>query len=587
MNIRKLMKEKVSRVSISSKMSIVMTVSIVLILTVFFGVNRYYNSFFVYQKLENASLTYLDSIDRMMENLVDTLDGYSRICFSNAGVQELLDKNSSGQVDFSLQDNVNNYLWELVVNVKQIESIYLYSNNGLVASADRQELHYPRYRCIKDYEWYDEEEYGEYHVDFSSDDFYRKGDMPEISFRRAVRSTTNFKKIGYMIMTVSSDVLKDFLVADNADKYERVFCLLNNEESVIVISDNVYMDEMQKIGKDMIQNEKAMVLRNMFDEKYMFCILKSEEGYYMDAISVEDAYQRNREKSLVDIALIILQAMLTLVCIVMISKLYTRPIKELMIAMRCLQNGVFQPVKMNSAHYEIQELIHVYNEMVKKINELLEKTKEAERLKGKADLKVLTAQINPHFLYNTFDSIKALFVLKRYDDAYAMIDALSRFYKINLSKGDDFITIEKNLVMLKSYIDIQQMRFGGEFEYIYSVDPEIMQWKILKFALQPLVENAINHGIHGFTTEGIINLDIVRTGEKSLKITLMDNGRGMSKEALKKAISGEEGRNGKSFGLFATLHRLQYCYGDRIWWSIESEENGGTTIIMKIEVEEC
>lgn len=174
MNIRKLMKEKVSRVSISSKMSIVMTVSIVLILTVFLGVNRYYNSFFVYQKLENASLTYLDSIDRMMENLVDTLDGYSRICFSNAGVQELLDKNSSGQVEFSLQDNVNNYLWELVVNVKQIESIYLYSNNGLVASADRQELHYPRYRCIKDYEWYDEEEYGEYHVDFSSDDFYRK-----------------------------------------------------------------------------------------------------------------------------------------------------------------------------------------------------------------------------------------------------------------------------------------------------------------------------------------------------------------------------------------------------------------------------
>ena len=566
MNIRKLMKEKVSRVSISSKMSIVMTVSIVLILTVFLGVNRYYNSFFVYQKLENASLTYLDSIDKMMENLVDTLDGYSRICFSNAGVQELLEKNSSGQVDFALQDKVNNYLWELVVNVKQIESIYLYSNNGLVASADKQALHYPRYRCIEDYEWYDEEEYGEYHVDFSSDDFYREGDMPEISFRRAVRSTTNFKKIGYMIMTVSSDVLK---------------------ESVIVISDDVYTDEMQKIGKDMIQNEKTMVLRNMFDEKYMFCILKSEEGYYMDAISVEDAYQRNRERSLMDIALIILQAMLTLVCIVMISKLYTRPIKELMIAMRCLQNGVFQPVKMNSAHYEIQELIHVYNEMVKKINELLEKTKEAERLKGKADLKVLTAQINPHFLYNTFDSIKALFVLKRYDDAYAMIDALSRFYKINLSKGDDFITIEKNLVMLKSYVDIQQMRFGGEFEYIYSADPEIMQWKILKFALQPLVENAINHGIHGFTTEGIINLDIVRTGEKEIKITLMDNGRGMSKEALKKALSGEEGRNGKSFGLFATLHRLQYCYGDRIWWSIESEENGGTTIIMKIEVEEC
>ena len=329
MNIRKLMKEKVSRVSISSKMSIVMTVSIVLILTVFLGVNRYYNSFFVYQKLENASLTYLDSIDRMMENLVDTLDGYSRICFSNAGVQELLDKNSSGQVDFSLQDNVNNYLWELVVNVKQIESIYLYSNNGLVASADRQELHYPRYRCIKDYEWYDEEEYGEYHVDFSSDDFYRKGDMPEISFRRAVRSTTNFKKIGYMIMTVSSDVLKDFLVADNADKYERVFCLLNNEESVIVISDNVYMDEMQKIGKDMIQNEKINGAPEYVCMKNnMFCILKSVGRILYGCYFGRGCLSKKSREKFSGYCIDYFTGYAHLVCIVMISKLYTRPIRS-------------------------------------------------------------------------------------------------------------------------------------------------------------------------------------------------------------------------------------------------------------------
>lgn len=578
-------RSKLDKLSISAKMSIVMTAAVIQILVIFLCINRYYNSYSIYQRVEVASMTYLDSIDNLVENLVDTLDSYSRICFSNASVQEALEKGSDGQINFNLQNDVNNYLDELVANITQIESIYLYSNTELLAFADQEPKHYPKYQRVQDYEWYSDREYGEYYVDFSNDDFSRPDNETEICFRRAVRSTRSFQQIGYMIMIVSTDVLENLLVSDDT-KYESIFCLLDEERSMIVMSDPRYRTEMLEIGNDMIDRGETTIIGTMGGQKYMFCILQTDKGYYMDAISVDDAYRKEHSRNLMEIMLIALQAVVTLIGIVVISRWYARPIRTLMESMSALQNGIFQPVEMNSGHYEIRELIRVYNDMVREINLLIERTKEAEQMKGKADLKALTAQINPHFLYNTFDSVKALFVLKRYDDACYMIDALSRFYKINLSKGDDFITIERNLIMLKSYVDIQQMRFVGEFDYIYNVDPDILQWKILKLTLQPLIENAINHGIHGYTKHGIIRLDITRIGERQIRIRLTDNGRGMSEELLTKALAGEGGEHGKSFGLSATLHRLQYCYGERMAWSIESEENQGTAITIDLILEE-
>lgn len=581
-------RNRLGRMSIAVKMAIVMMLATALVLTLFLAALRYYNSFSFYQKLEGVSVAYLDSIDQIVGNLTSSLDSYSRICFSNAAVQNVLEKEASGQTEFSLRDDVNNYLDELVANIIQIDSIYLYGNDTLIASADQKGNHYPKHRNLREFDWYSETEGGEYYIDFSSDDFVRgRGENPEISFRRVVRSLRTFQQIGYLIMTVSSEELSRLLVPDDSDRYESVFCLFNDRRDVIVVSDQRYRQEMQKIGTEMIAAGEKMRICGMDGQKYMFCILESEDRCYMGAVSIDDAYRADHSRNFIEIFLVVLQIIVTLACIIVISGFYTRPLRRLMESMRELQSGSFQPMKLESEQYEIKELVKVYNDMVREINLLIRRTKEAERMKGQADLKALTAQINPHFLYNTFDSIKALFMLKRYDDAYSMIDSLSRFYKINLSKGDDFITVERNLAMIRSYVDIQRMRFGGEFSYADEVDEEVLQWKILKFTLQPLVENAINHGIHGYTSQGVIRLVIRRTGESRLRICLEDNGRGMSEEVLSRALAGEAGEYGKSFGLLATFRRLEYCYEDRMSWKIDSEEAKGTRITIELELEEC
>lgn len=585
--IGNVLREKISRLSIATKLSGIITLLTALILIMFLSIIRYYNDHSFYQKLKEVSMTYLEGNDKMLDNLVANLDSYSRICFSNGVVQAALEKEAAGQPDFNLQGEVNQYLGELLVNIKQIDSIYVYSNEKLIASADQLGNHYPKYRRLEEFDWYGEAEHEEYCVDFSNDDFFRGSETEtEICFRRIIRSMQSFQPIGYLIMTVSKEELSNLMIPDDADSYGSVFCLFNDKNSLIVISDPTYQVEMQSIGSDMIRAGEKMRICSIDGKKYMCCVLQSEKGFYMDAISIHDALQSDRNRNLIEVLLVILQSVITLAAIVLVSGLYTRPIHKLMESMKELQNGIFRSVRLESEHYEIRELISVYNHMVLEINRLIERIREVEQLKGRADLKALTAQINPHFLYNTFDSIKSLFMLQRYEDAYAMIDALSRFYRINLSKGDEFITIEQNLVMLKSYVDIQQMRFVGEFEYIYKVDPEILQWKILKFTLQPLLENAINHGIHGYTKQGVICLEILRTGRNSIRICLSDNGRGMSEETMTKALSGEEGVHGKSFGLFATLHRLQYCYGDRMVWVMESKEKQGTRITIDLILEE-
>ena len=163
-----------------------------------------------------------------------------------------------------------------------------------------------------------------------------------------------------------------------------------------------------------------------------------------------------------------------------------------------------------------------------------------------------------------------------------MIDALSRFYKINLSKGDDFITIERNLIMLKSYVDIQQMRFVGEFDYIYNVDPDILQWKILKLTLQPLIENALQHGLG---TSGRLEIWIFEDPRRQYGVIIVrDYGEGLSREKLEElnrplgAEDSKKTRNG--IGLRYVRSMLETVYGSEAILDVNSTRGRGTKVTI-------
>jgi two-component system sensor histidine kinase YesM len=205
------------------------------------------------------------------------------------------------------------------------------------------------------------------------------------------------------------------------------------------------------------------------------------------------------------------------------------------------------------------------------------------------ELKLLQAQINPHFLYNTLDTIVWLAETKQNEQVSKMVTSLSDFFRTTLSKGMDYITVREEESHIRSYLEIQQFRYRDILEYNISIDDGIYEYEILKMTLQPLVENALYHGIKNKRGMGHITVTGVKQDE-NMVFTVADDGLGMKEDRLefmRRVVKGEE-KDAKSassgFGLYNVAKRLQLNYGSKCSIDLQSTYGEGTTITITIPV---
>lgn len=252
--------------------------------------------------------------------------------------------------------------------------------------------------------------------------------------------------------------------------------------------------------------------------------------------------------------------------------------------MKKFEKGEFQGVEIKSGNNEIGRLRDGYNRMVREIQVLIKRIINEQSIMRKLELDALQAQIKPHFLYNTLDSISSLAMLGRIDDVCEMIDSLGIYYRKSLSKGREIITIKEELEMVKSYLKIQQMRYGDKFTVIFDFDSRCNALNIPKLIIQPLVENSIYHGVRLKKGKGIIKVTSQMYKEK-INLIIEDNGNGMDKEELTKILSENSNLNKSSFGLVGTIKRLKIFYNSENCFKIESEKEVGTKIVIEIPAE--
>lgn len=272
------------------------------------------------------------------------------------------------------------------------------------------------------------------------------------------------------------------------------------------------------------------------------------------------------------------------ILIVMIVTDTTRPIKELSKVTEQVAKGDFSARARVESEDEVAVLADSVNSMTESLEGLVSKIKEDERKMRKADLRLLQEQINPHFLYNTLDTIVWLIEGNDSDKAVNMVMSLSEFFRLVLSKGKEYITIQEEELHIKSYLEIQQVRYRDILEYEIKIDPELYRYQILKLTLQPLVENSLYHGIKYKRAKG----NILVTGKicaDEVHFTVEDNGVGMEEEELHKLREEIEKPckdTEKGFGLANVNERIRMNFGPEYGMRIDSAKGKGTRVEIVI-----
>ena len=275
-----------------------------------------------------------------------------------------------------------------------------------------------------------------------------------------------------------------------------------------------------------------------------------------------------------------------------IARSVANPIKQLMELMKKVEAGDLS-VSMDVQYQdEVSQLGHSFNVMIEEIKKLMDRVYWEQKELRKTELKALQAQINPHFLYNTLDSIIWLSRAKRYQDIDIMATALTRLFRIGISRGRDMIPIAEEIEHIRSYLTIQNIRYKNKFRYEIGVPEDLQAYKTIKLVLQPLVENAIYHGIKMKRETGRITVTAAES-DGMIIFVVTDTGIGMTPQeltALENTLQNASGAKMESYGVKNVNERIKIFFGSDYGLTFHSEYGVGTRVEIRIpkimEVEE-
>jgi len=383
-------------------------------------------------------------------------------------------------------------------------------------------------------------------------------------FRRLVSITTDRESLAWLQSLLRNiDTLQDRIddVRVNVEEGERY------DENMELLDNNIY------------------ILTELIQDDIQYYI-------YYQTKSIENLTDQLNEQINTFIVMSICLTGAAVVLGVIISsfvlKNITNPLERLCRVTERIAKGEFTVRAKIHTKDEIRVLSDSVDNMAEKLRIMMDQIKKDERRVRDTELRLLQEQINPHFLYNTLDTIVWLIEGDDTEEAVNMVVSLSEFFRLVLSKGKEFITIREEELHIKSYLEIQQARYRDILEYDISIDPQIYENKILKLMLQPVVENALYHGIKYKRAKG--RIDITGKRENGLiRFVIKDNGAGMEKEELEKLreeIKKPCKETEKGFGLANVNERIRMNFGMEYGMEIESVKNEGTCVSITIPIED-
>lgn len=536
-------------------------------------------------------------MDRIKYNIQSEVEGCisiaSNLCTDKVINQFLVRDYTSNLEYFSdykttLQNNVLRYYY----NSQKINQIILYTDNATIINGGS----FWRIDTILGTEWYKE-------FVHSGKDIYLATYYDEkkkyLGIQSAPRTISLIQKLDYF----DTGVMEKFV------KIDLQYTAIKNEILNEKIDGDIYICNKEYVlfSNQIAENERKAFLPqseldiNQATYQDNFKVASDEWTIYIMPMKIGIGKMIKESEQMVWY-LIMINLLLPTIIITLISKSFSGRIKLMELYFEKVKQEEFQLIEGSVGEDEIGDLIKSYNVMVLKIKELIEVVfkknaeKQASELSRKgAELKALQSQVNPHFMFNTLESIRMRSLLKEENETADVIEALSQILRKSLSWNNDYICIEEEIVFVQQYANIQKYRFGDKISFSFYVMEGCEKIKIPKLSILTFVENACIHGIEGISKSGIISVAITKD-EENVFIEISDSGCGMSEEKLRllREVLKDPNINKlsecKSTGMLNALIRMNLYCENTLVFDIDSELGQGTDIMIqmplgKIEIE--
>lgn len=515
-------------------------------------------------------------INNQLEDMFSGIEDASNMATFriNSIFKEYQEKDGYNYLAFEL--DIIGELYDLMITFSDIKSITFIDENDIIYATDARI--YDNYSeviksdMLKSLEettgiskWYPIE----------NREFLNSTNGPILTIGKKIIDIESGETLGYLFVNIEEKTISNYLSTANTS-YEliqdQVIVSSNNKENILT---TIPHEEIPKSNYKIVGSKKNQEV-----------IVKSNVGK-LNWLIIGRTSLNEINESIDKTAKLMMYLVLAIVCIQIIvanriSNYIINPINQMKDKMVDLGDGNFDIHFDIDSKDEIGMFARKFNRMSEKIKTLLVEVENKEKAKREYELALMFEQVKPHFLYNTLDTIYALSEMGRKKEVLKAINSLGEYYRKTLSSGKEIITIKEEIDALKGYLYLQRLQYSDSFDYELEISEDIFDYQIIKVTIQPIVENAIYHGIKESEEFGKLKISALKNGDEHVRIIVEDNGVGMSKEKIETLLSYTKYENDDHFGLVCVRDRLKLHYGSKSKFEVRSELGKGTKVIVDI-----
>lgn len=530
-----------------------MMIALVLGLVIYQNMTSKERSAQIYLKELEITQTCEDFLDL----IIDNIDNHSSELTLNSKVTEAFENNK-------LEDNleVASILNEWILNNTEVKSIHMMSLNGKILSASNVTIeNYKEDTFVSQFskeilqEIYDKA--GQIYIGIGNDyvgDHYGR----TLYIARRINSTSHLQAVGYMFYFFDYEMLQEKL----SEYLER-----NNFEMILVDQNEHTLnfgasDTLQKTYKKYLKNQLADSEKESWESDYSYAETKSDSfGLQLMGQYIEKPVEDNLINIL--IAFCIVNLIFLVMAALAIKNIVVTPLEEISsVAKQISEEGILSTkFKVLNKYREASIIAETLNEMLGKIHRLMREAEERERQRRVLELSVISHQVNPHFLFNTLNSVSLLIAVEDKKTALKLVKSLAKYYRACLSQENNINTVEQELAIMREYVHIIELKNPDLIRMSIDVDENMYNKKMPRMIMQTLVENSIKYGIKTMEEPLEIEMHIKADYENDRTILIIrDNGKGMEEEIKQSILQGVQLKDKSGFGLKSTIKRISLLY---------------------------